>query len=93
MPEDSVYKRRPTIINLKDFYKKEGSAELDKAVWEPEWKLIKNRPRATTLWEDLVDAVTQGWGDGQWIVKTTTPASTALIQQGKTFITSVGAPK
>lgn len=77
----------------KDFYTKAGSDELDKDIWEPEWKLIKNRPRETTLWEDLVDAVTQGWGDGQWIVKTTTPASTALIQQGKTFITSVGSPK
>lgn len=78
----------------KDFYLKEGSdSELDKAIWEPEWQLIKNRPRKTTLWEDLVDSVTQGWGDGQWLVKTTTPATNCLIQQGKTFITGGGGAK
>lgn len=72
----------------KAYYMKEGSTtEYDKAAWEPEWKLIKNRPKSKTLWSDLVDSVTQGWGNGQWIVKTTSPASTFLIQQGKTLIT------
>lgn len=89
------YKMNLTITETceinKDYYLQEGSTkELDKARWEPEWQLIKNRPKDHTLWSDLVDSVTQGWGDGQWFVKTVTPASTFLIQEGKTLITAGG---
>lgn len=89
------YKMNLTISETceinKEYYLQEGSdKDFDKTRWEPEWKLIKNRPKDHTLWSDLVDSVTQGWGDGQWIVKTVTPASTFLIQQGKTLITASG---
>lgn len=71
----------------RDYYLKPGSkTEWNEAAWKPEWEIIRQRPKKGGFWKDMLDAVTQGWSNGQWVVKTTSPATSYLIKKGATFI-------
>ena len=70
-----------------EYYMKEGSkSEWNEEAWKPEWEKIKQRPKKSSFWKDMLDAVTQGWSNGQWVVKTTSPITSYLIKSGSTFI-------
>ena len=74
------------LIN-RDYYVKAGTKdEWNEAAWKPEWEKIKQRPKRNRFWKDMLDAVTQGWSNGQWVVKTTSPFTSYLIKSGSTFI-------
>lgn len=71
----------------RDYYLKEGSkTEWNESAWKPEWEKIRQRPKRGGFWKDVLDAVTQGWSNGQWVVKTTSPATSYLIKKGSTFL-------
>lgn len=67
-----------------DYYTENGKWQKDK--WMPEWKTIRQRPGTRNFWTDVADAVSQDFKDGKWVVKATTPISSTIIQEGKTFI-------
>lgn len=71
----------------RDYYLKDGSkTEWNEAAWKPEWEKIRERPKRNHFWKDVWDAVSQGWSNGQWVVKTTSPVTSYLIKQGSTFL-------
>ena len=71
----------------RDYYLKKGSkTEWDENAWKPEWEKIRQRPKRTGFWKDMWDAVSQGWSNGQWVVKATSPMTSYLVKQGSTFI-------
>ena len=72
----------------REYYMKEGSKnEWNEDAWKPEWEKIKQRPKQKgKFWSDLLDSVTQGWSNGQWVVKATSPVTSCLIKKGSTFI-------
>ena len=63
-----------------------SKTEWNEAAWKPEWEIIRQRPKKGGFWKDMLDAVSQGWSNGQWVVKTTSPATSYLIKKGATFI-------
>ena len=75
----------------RDYYLKPGSkTEWNEAAWKPEWEIIRQRPKKGGFWKDMLDAVSQGWSNGQWVVKTTSPATSYLIKKGATFLNGGG---
>ena len=75
----------------RDYYLKPGSkTEWNEEAWKPEWEIIRQRPKKGGFWKDMLDAVSQGWSNGQWVVKTTSPATSYLIKKGATFLNGGG---
>ena len=75
----------------RDYYLMPGSrTEWNENAWKPEWEKIRQRPKRSAFWKDLLDAVSQGWSNGQWVVKTTSPATSYLIKKGTTFLNGGG---
>ena len=71
----------------REYYMKEGKKdEWNEAAWKPEWEKIKQRPKKSGFWKDMLDAVTQGWNNGQWVIKATSPFTSYVIKSGSTFI-------
>ena len=71
----------------REYYMKEGKKdEWNEAAWKPEWEKIKQRPKKSGFWKDMLDAVTQGWSNGQWVIKATSPFTSYVIKSGSTFI-------
>lgn len=61
-------------------YYQTANHKWDKSKWKPEWQAIKKRSHGQSGWSKVMDVISTGYANNQWVVTLLEPMKTTVIQ-------------